>query len=86
MLTGVKYCGGCRASFDRKSEAERVLSEIHGEAGKDPADFLITDAVTGGRYDVLLVVCGCRTKCPDIGAYGYDRLVYIDERGRNEKK
>ena len=80
MPAGIKYCGGCRASFDRKAEAARVISEAEGSAagGESP---VFEYAEEGGYYDVLLVVCGCRSRCPDISAYRYGRVVYIDEAG-----
>ena len=83
MLVGIKYCGGCRASFDRIAEAERVIEAVSGSGGADIQSPVFIHAEEGERYDVLLVVCGCRTRCPDIGAYSAESIVYIDSAGED---
>ena len=82
MLVGIKYCGGCRASFDRKAEAERIAAAYGSEDAErqGPAFAQFVQAKAGERYDALLVLCGCRSRCPDIGAYDFGRAVYIDEK------
>lgn len=57
MLVGVKYCGGCNASYDRSGMVEWLRQEFpsitivnaENEAGRDP--------------DLVLVVCGCACVC-----------------------
>jgi hypothetical protein len=38
-------------------------------------------AEEGGRYDVLLVVCGCRTACPSLRPYTFGKVVFLTEAG-----
>ena len=78
MLVGVKYCGGCRAAFDRKAEACSTIN-IVSEMAAVTQNVSYAAAVTGEAYDVLLVVCGCRSRCPDIGQYSAGMVIYIDE-------
>jgi len=62
---GVKYCGGCREQYDRKSAAARIRENVLGAAEFVPAE-------AGGTYDALLVICGCPTCCADISGYRTD--------------
>jgi len=73
VRAGVKYCGGCRASYDRKAEAELAEKAAPGVS--------FSGAVEGGRYDALLAVCGCGSRCADLSPYDADRIIYISEPG-----
>ena len=80
MLAGIKYCGGCRASYDRRAEAEKAIAASVGLQGA-----AYVNAVEGGRYDILLVVCGCKARCPDISRYHCKDAIYIDGPGTGVK-
>ena len=77
MLIGLKYCGGCRANYDRRAEAERFIRESNKRQSADP--ITVVPADPGVKYDELLVVCGCKARCPYVSDYSYERIVYIDE-------
>ncbi|MCL1895158.1 MAG: hypothetical protein FWG03_01275 [Clostridiales bacterium] len=105
MLAGIKYCGGCRASYDRRAEADRVIAASGGFQGAAPVEgedcgqgaapvegedggrqgVVAVNAEEGGSYDVLVVVCGCKARCPDISRYHYKSTVYIDGPGSDVK-
>ena len=80
MLIGVKYCGGCRAGFDRKAEAERTVARVKGIGAPAPGVSFVC-AAPGGDYDVLLAVCGCGSLCADVSPYHAGGVVYISEAG-----
>jgi len=80
VLVGIKYCGGCRAAFDRRAEAERTVGSVL-KAGGAAKGISFVDASDGGVYDVLLAVCGCPALCADLSAYKAERIVYISSEG-----
>ncbi|MDR3304652.1 MAG: hypothetical protein LBS85_01270 [Clostridiales Family XIII bacterium] len=78
MVVGIKYCGGCRAAFRQREEAEAAVRAAESFA----ADVRFVPAEEGGVYDALLIVCGCRTSCPDLSPYQYPgKAVYLNEEG-----
>ena len=85
MLVGIKYCGGCRAAYDRGAETKNVIAAAEGEEGPDGQSYEFEYAKEGVHYDTLLVVCGCRTRCPNIRTYDYGHAVYLDEAGAEVK-
>jgi len=74
VLVGIKYCGGCRASYDRKAEADQAVKDLRFEI-----------AETGVSYDVILAVCGCRSLCADLSPYKTEKVVFISEEGGGAK-
>ena len=77
MLVGIKFCGGCRAAYDRKAEASAAISAVN-EMNKD---ILFVPSPGDEDLDALLVVCGCRSRCVDISPYNTGKLVYINGAG-----
>ena len=73
---GIKYCGGCRAHYERAAETARV-TEALCPSGR--YDFEL--AQPGIPYDVLLVATGCATACPSLSPYIYGRAVTITAAG-----
>jgi len=71
-LIGVKYCGGCREQYDRKAGFEKIRDEFPGAVAA------FTRAEDGGVYDVLLVVCGCPSRCADISRYRAGGTLTVD--------
>ncbi len=55
MLIGVKYCGGCNPFYDRKAEVDRLERSVKGVR--------FEPVKSGGRYDKVLLVCGCQRAC-----------------------
>lgn len=55
MFIGIKYCGGCNSTYDRKKFAEKIVlkfKEINFETVYD-----------NNEYDVMLIICGCSRAC-----------------------
>lgn len=55
MNVGIKYCGGCNPRFNRREFVERLIDE-NKYSSFEPA-------TENNFYDVILVVCGCTSKC-----------------------
>ncbi len=55
MTVGIKYCGGCNPRYDRVAAVRRLEGDCPGVT--------FVNAVSGKRYDALLVVCGCSARC-----------------------
>jgi hypothetical protein len=87
MRVGVKFCGGCNPRYDRSGELDKILDHF----AKDSDDFgadkiekgkaLFGFAKDGGKYDVLLVVCGCTNLCASTDEYTFDEAITIGETG-----
>jgi hypothetical protein len=78
MKIGIKYCGGCRAGYNRGEDAKEVVDLLHkGGHLPDGTDVQIAEA--GEHYDLLLTVCGCTNKCANISEYEHDDIVYMWE-------
>lgn len=58
MKVGIKYCGGCQATFDRIA----VINQIKNN--NLDLDFHYVN--TTDYYDVILVVQGCGVHCADL--------------------
>ena len=70
MLIGVKYCGGCKENFER-SDAFNILKD---RFDKQVSFKFVED---GGKYDAILVLSGCDTRCASLDDYEYNRLISI---------
>lgn len=73
MKRAVKYCGGCRAAYDRRA-CVRQLEEKLGQS--------LSPAEPGAEYDELYVVCGCTARCADIAAIRAGKIIMIDGPGQ----
>jgi hypothetical protein len=58
VKVGLKYCGGCRPDYDRTAAVKEIVDEL-GE------EFEVTGA-EDEEADLIVVVTGCKTACPDI--------------------
>ena len=54
MIIGVKYCGGCNPTYDRK----KVLNLLQEEYNHQ-----FEFAIEGKVYDIVIVLCGCNRCC-----------------------
>jgi hypothetical protein len=87
MRIGVKFCGGCNPRYDRSEELDKILSYFE----KDSAQFeqdksekgkaLFGFAKDGGKYDVLLAICGCTNQCASTDEYEFGHLITTGEAG-----
>lgn len=53
---GIRYCGGCNASYDRKEFVEKLIKELEGI-------YKFEIAKEYEVYDYLILVCGCLNCC-----------------------
>lgn len=58
MKIGVKFCGGCKVSYDRKA----FLEEIKSYYGSEKFEFVKSDQ----EYDVVIVLNSCQVACGDV--------------------
>lgn len=70
MKIGVKYCGGCNPSFDRKKAVERVLGDFKN-MNIEAVNYLTA-------YDILLVVNGCARACADYETLKKDKVLFLN--------
>lgn len=59
LKVGLKYCGGCRAGYDRVGLVACLKERLAGEIEWVAADSEDAEA--------LLIVCGCKTACAEPG-------------------
>ncbi len=60
MLVRIKYCGGCKAEYDRPELARTLLAELAGHLER-PVGLAAPDQAA----DLGLVLCGCPACCAD---------------------
>jgi hypothetical protein len=63
---GVKFCGGCNPRYERGKALEKIKEYF----GSEPR---FVYAEEGGRYDLLLYIAGCVTRCTVLNAYSCER-------------
>lgn len=62
LRVGLKYCGGCRARYNRLAAAMRIEDGLHGRVRWcDPEN---------KDLDLLVLIQGCEVACVDVSAYG----------------
>jgi hypothetical protein len=66
---GVKYCGGCNPTYDRRAAYEKISDDVKSFADKNGTKIDFETAGEGVLYDALLVVSGCANRCASIGQY-----------------
>lgn len=76
MLIGIKYCGGCNSKFDRVKFVEAATNKYDNHKYEY--------AVKEKKYDLLLLICGCDSRCVDVGEYMYDKIVTISSENQFE--
>lgn len=69
IRVGLKYCGGCRAQYDR----EAVVNHMK-EALKNHVEFISPDS---REAECILVVSGCKTACADVSMFSDRRVRFI---------
>jgi len=62
LVVGLKYCGGCRAEYDRGDLVQQIQRQLNGK-------------IRFVRHDcpdarIVLAVHGCRTACADLSSVG----------------
>jgi len=66
LVIGLKYCGGCRAGYDRVALVEQIKRQLDGQVR------FVRHDDPGAR--IILAVHGCLTACADLTTAG-DRVV-----------
>ncbi|MDR1572516.1 MAG: hypothetical protein LBS32_08335 [Clostridiales Family XIII bacterium] len=62
LSCGVKFCGGCNPRYDRKAACEEIRRRLDGV-------LRFGFASEGERFDLLLYMAGCPSRCTDLSAY-----------------
>lgn len=57
---GIKYCGGCRAGYDRVALVDALRDRLNDKVEFVPAD--------SGDAEEILVVCGCPSACAKVAS------------------
>jgi 4-hydroxybutyrate CoA-transferase len=60
IKVGLKYCGGCRAGYDRVSVVDSIRERLAQEV-----DFVAVDSEDA---QMILIVTGCSTACAKVEA------------------
>ncbi|MCK9362403.1 MAG: hypothetical protein M0P74_02195 [Syntrophales bacterium] len=55
---GLKYCGGCRAQYDRVALVDDLRERL-----AEKAEFIAADSEDA---EEILIVCGCSTSCAKV--------------------
>ena len=81
MKIGIKYCGGCQSTYNRKETVELIKN--------DNLDHEFITVNDKEEYDLIIVVSGCHIKCANIkkyySKYGFIFLDSPDYKFINEK-
>lgn len=56
MEIGIRYCGGCNASYDRKAFVRNLIKDLDYSHNLEIAK-------ETKEYDYLILVCGCQNCC-----------------------
>lgn len=76
ILIGIKYCGGCNASYDRT----RALEQIKKAFAK--SEVLFENVEEKKLYNYVIVLNGCLSQCADISKIqsknGFFSIVSLD--------
>ncbi len=69
IKVGLKYCGGCRAQYDRVAVVKRMKEALQAQV----------EFVSPGSREAecILVVTGCKTACADIAMFSDCRVRFI---------
>ena len=76
LKIGVKFCGGCRAGYDRAEVEAKIEDRVRRAS---PARAAFVSARTGETYDTMLVLCGCKSICPRLEQYDFKKVVFVAE-------
>ncbi|MFY9396890.1 MAG: hypothetical protein WAR22_00840 [Desulfomonilia bacterium] len=68
----MKFCGGCRARYDRAEAARRIREALSGTI-----ELVAPDS---GDTAFVLVICGCETACADIRPFAHRELRFVTSR------
>ncbi len=73
MKAGIKYCGGCNPKYDRAGMVRRLTAT-------GDKTYTVETAREGKDYDVLVVICGCSSRCADYSRLKHKGAVIIIAR------
>jgi len=75
LKVGLKYCGGCRAQYDRERLVEYIRERLGGTV-----QFV---SYENSEAQAFLIVTGCLTACPHpVSRRRASRLHHLQPRGR----
>jgi len=79
MRIGIKYCGGCNPRYDRTSSIRKLMDEYKS--------ILFETAKDNVHYDMVLVICGCKSACANHDKLiGLKKIIITDENDFNKVK
>lgn len=67
MKIGIKFCGGCNPTYDRREALDRLAARTAGHEV----------VYTSEPCDLRLVVCGCDRTCVDTTQFEGERVVVL---------
>lgn len=70
MNIGIKYCGGCKTTYDRVKYVNK-LTKNYPENNFEPVK-------DGASYDVILIVNGCKTACANHEALVSGNKIFLN--------
>lgn len=77
MKVGIKYCGGCKATYDRVENVKKLI--------KDFPRIIFEPIKENENYDIVLVVNGCKTACAGHEGLLAKEKVFLNSAGDFEK-
>jgi len=77
MNIGIKYCGGCNPSYDRRKFFERLMNYY--------SNFLFEPAEDDICYDIVLIVNGCLRVCANHNSLNGKKKIIIKSENDNKK-
>lgn len=72
MKIGIKYCGGCNPLYDRKIVLESLIELFKEEIFVPANEF--------ERYDIILVLNGCKRSCVNNLSLKGDVKIFINSK------
>lgn len=69
-MVGIKYCGGCNPKFDRVAFVEELI--------KSCPKLMIENVKKEKYYNVLYIICGCKSRCVKVDEFCYNEKIYVD--------
>lgn len=70
MKIGIKYCGGCKTTYDRVESVKKLIEnfpEYNFEPAKEDVE-----------YEVILIVNGCKTACAKHETLSAKKRVFLN--------
>lgn len=77
LRVALKFCGGCNPDYDRVAVAESIRARLANRV-----EFVTTG--DGSGVDIVLVLAGCETACPDLDLFAGPEIITISSRRNSD--